>query len=143
MSDNVTSQECGTFTAQLRLPSGEREDRFHTSCVSAAECSSFLQLQAAASKVSARFLPFSPRLPEINFAESLAKMSGWFLGGRGGGGGKELAATSFHPSFFSSLFSHSWSCSRSPALLSFCLETPFLLFRKVCILCWLEEANHK
>lgn len=91
------------------LAAGEGRPRdqrtcFHAACVSGfAECSSFLQLQAAASKVSARFLPFSPRLSEINFAESLAKMSGWFSGGRGGG--KELAATSlpapppFHLSF--------------------------------------------
>lgn len=67
------------------------------------KCSSFTQLQAAASEVSTRFLPFSLRLPEINFAESLAKMSGWFLGR--GGGKRNLAASSPHPSFFPVSFS--------------------------------------
>lgn len=94
------------------------------------KCSSFPQLQAAASEVSTRFLPFSLCLPEINFAESLAKMSGWFLG-RGGGKKKKLAASSLHPSFFpvsfSSLFRALGRALTLP-LRSLCLELSLFSF---------------
>lgn len=85
------------------------------------KCSSFPQLQAAASEVSTRFLPFSLCLPEINFAESLAKMSGWFLG-RGGGKKKNWQRRLSTPPSFLFLFHLSFALSVALSL------SPFGLF---------------
>lgn len=76
------------------------------------KCSSFAQLQAAASEVSTRFLPFSLCLPEINFAESLAKMSGWFLGRGGREKKKKIGSVVSPPLLLSCFFFISLSRSR-------------------------------
>lgn len=112
------------------------------------KCSASIQLRAAASKVSTRFLPFlSLCLPEINFAESLAKMSGWFWGERRreGIGNDVYPPLLLSRSFFISL-SCSRSCSRSPLGL-FVLNPPLPPFsfsgKFAFTACWRKPTTNK
>lgn len=116
---------------------GEERARFHAAYVSGfTKCCSFshnfrpppLKSPHVFSPSPSPSLPLSLCLPEINFAESLAKMSGWFLG-RGGGEKNWQPRLSTPPSFlFLFHLSFVLSVALSLSARPLCLELPLVSF---------------